>query len=84
MKKKNLQIKDFPENAYFKLAMLAEQEGRSLTQQAIAVLCAGLNTWSNPREKRKRIVDKIINRNDRIESDKLKDPVAMIREDRQR
>jgi antitoxin FitA len=77
-----LQVRDLPEDIYIQLNYLAEKEHRSLAQETIVLLKEGISTKINSKERRKKILDKMLELN--IEGKRLPDPVALIREDRER
>ncbi len=80
----SLQVRDLPEQIYRKLQINAQKDHRSLSQQAIVTLKKGLDIDENPKERRRILVDQILSRRVLIDSDKLDDPVNLIREDRDR
>lgn len=81
----SLQVRDLPEHIYRKLVDEAERQHRSLSQQAIAVLSKGLGMHEDPRERRRKVLERIRNNpikiNGKLDVD---DIVAGIREDRER
>jgi antitoxin FitA len=77
-----LQVRDLPEDIYIQLNYLAEKEHRSLAQETIVLLKEGISNKINNKERRKKILDKMLELN--IEGKRLPDPVALIREDRER
>jgi hypothetical protein len=78
-----LQVRDVPEHIYRRLVDDAQKERRSLTQQAVAVLAKGLDVEIDPRERRRRALQKAAEI-DRNITRHLPDPVKLIREDRER
>lgn len=79
----SLQVRGLPEDIYRELVRLAEKERRSLAQQAIAVLERGLAAETDPRERRKAVLEEIKRAN--LSAGKhLPDIAKMIREDRDR
>ena len=80
----SLQVRELPENIYYQLKKTAEQDHRSLAQQAVAVLAKGLNVSSSPKERRIALLQQI--QQDSPLNTKLLDitPEALIREDRDR
>jgi len=80
----SLQVRDLPKQIYRKLQINAQKDHRSLSQQAIVTLKKGLDIDENPKERRRILVDQILSRRVLIDSDKLDDPVNLIREDRDR
>ncbi len=77
-----LQVRDLPEDIYIQLNYLAEKEHRSLAQETIVLLKEGISNKINNKERRKKILAKMLELN--IEGKKFPDPVALIREDRER
>jgi hypothetical protein len=65
------------------LVRQAETERRSLTQQAVAVLAKGLNAEADPKARRREALRKAA-AFDRKRTQRLSDPVKLIREDRDR
>ena len=80
----SIQVRDLPEQIYRKLQINAKKDHRSLSQQAIVTLKKGLGIDENPKERRRMLVDQILSRRVLIDSDKLDDPVGIIRKDRER
>ena len=84
---KSLQIKDLPENIYYKLTELAKVERRSLAQQAIAILAKGLELNENQKMKRVNFLEALKN-NKNISlinvNSQIPNAVDLIREDRDR
>ncbi|MBW1716575.1 MAG: hypothetical protein JRH08_13450 [Deltaproteobacteria bacterium] len=80
----SLQIRDLPEPIYQKLKEQAAKEFRSLSQQAITVLAKGLGVSKDSKSRRKEILEQISKNPVGPSGDTLPDPVAMIREDRER
>jgi hypothetical protein len=74
---------DVPEHLYRLLVRQAEQERRSIAQQAIAVLSKGLHTEADPKARRREALRKAATFNRRV-GQRLSDPVLLIREDRDR
>ncbi len=81
---KSLQVRDVPEHIYQKLLQESKKKHRSLAQQTISVLAKGLDTTLSPKEKRKELLRKINEGTLSLDSKSLKDPVDLIREDRDR
>ena len=77
-----LQVRDLPEDVYIQLNYLADKEHRSLAQETIVLLKEGMITKLGNKERRKKLLDKINLLN--IDGSKFPDPVALIREDRDR
>jgi len=80
----NLQIRDLPENLYRLLKERAKKERRSLAQEAVIALARGLEREGDPLDRRRKLL-KEIEENQIDEKVKFQlDPVALIREDRER
>ena len=80
----SLQVRDLPENIYQLLQEKAKLGHRSLAQEAIITLAAGLKTCPSGKSRRLKIL-KSISENSRPPEIVLSiDPVTLIREDRQR
>jgi hypothetical protein len=77
-----IQVRDLPEKLYRLLAKQAEEERRSLAQQAVTVLARGLNAELDAKGRRRKTLKAI--QSDRIQTGKLRDPAKLIREDRRR
>jgi len=78
-----LQIRNLPDNLYQALVRKAEEERRSLSQQAIVVLSQGLEAVDDPKARRRAA----LRRAAMIDPKKtrlLPDPVKLVREDRDR
>lgn len=81
----SLQVRDLPDHIYRKLVDEAEREHRSLAQQAIAVLAKGLGINEDPRERRRKVLERIRNNPIKWKGGRdTDDIVAGIREDRER
>ena len=79
---RTLQVRDLPEEVYAQLSYLAEKEHRSLTQEAIVLLKEGIDAKIGNRDRRRKVLEKMTQLG--IDGDSLPDPVALIREDRDR
>ena len=81
----SLQIRKLPENIYFLLKQRAEAEHRSIAQEAIVLLAKGLDTSIAPKERRTKLLQRIVEEAE-LNSGKVAkhDPVKLIREDRRR
>jgi len=77
-----LQVRDLPEEVYVQINYLAEKEHRSLSQETIVLLKEGLITKLGNKERRRKLLEKIHELD--IDGTKYPDPVALIREDRDR
>jgi plasmid stability protein len=80
----SLQVRELPDNIYQLLQKKANDEHRSLSQEAIVVLAKGLNTSISHKSRRKKLLESIAeNTCSNINITQL-DPVDLIREDRNR
>ena len=80
----SIQIRELPEQIYRKLQINAKKDHRSLSQQAVVTLKKGLGIDESSKDRRRRLIDKILSRRVLIDIEKLDDPVNLIREDRDR
>jgi hypothetical protein len=78
-----LQVRDFPEDVYDEISMVARKEHRTIAQQALVLIQKGLGKEETNKERRMRLIEKC---NARVISDEIKaiDDAALIREDRGR
>jgi len=77
-----LQVRDLPEDVYLQLNYLAKKEHRSLSQETIVILKEGISSKLGNKERRRKLLEET-NLLD-IDANMFPDPVAMIREDRDR
>ena len=80
----SLQVRELPDNIYHLLQKKAQSEHRSLAQEAVATLARGLQTSLSPRERRTELLQHIAENPAVDQSVLLLDPVALLREDRDR
>lgn len=80
----SLQVRELPEHIYMTLCREAEDQHRSLAQQAVAVLARGLNCGLDPRMRRKALLEAIRTATTEYGAVSLPDPAHLIREDRDR
>jgi hypothetical protein len=78
-----LQVRDFPADIYEEITYEAKQQNRTIAQQTIVLIKKGLGEEISNKERRRRLLEKIKNR-DIPESVKAIDHVKLIREDRDR
>jgi hypothetical protein len=79
----SLQVRDVPRELYETIERVAQMENRSIAQQTIVLLKNALNLTDERTARRKSALKEIDNLH--IEgADSLPDPVALIREDRDR
>lgn len=77
-----LQVRDLPNEVYAQLNYLAEKEHRSLAQETIVILKEGLvSKPGNPARRRKLLEERNVLG---VDGSAFPDPVALIREDRER
>ena len=77
-----LQVRDLPEDIYLQLNYLAEKEHRSITQEAIVLLKEGIESKIGNKDRRRKVLERISAL--KINGEDFPDPVALIREDRER
>jgi antitoxin FitA len=77
-----LQVRDLPNDLYEQLNYLSEKEHRSLTQEAIVLIKEGIEQEIGNKERRRKVLEEI--KELKIDGSNLPDPVALIREDRER
>jgi len=80
----SLQIRELPESIYQKLKEQAGKEFRSLSQQAIITLAKGLGIHEDPKDRRRKVLERIAQEPVDGSETSLPDPVVLIREDRKR
>ena len=77
-----LQIRDLPKEMYERLAALAEQDCRSLSQEALVFLREGIERRCGARRSRRDALAAI--GGIRLSKGTISDSTALIREDRKR
>jgi len=80
----SLQVRELPDHIYKTLCREADEQHRSIAQQAVAALARGLNLELDPRLRRKGILEAIKSATAQKGSIPLPDPALLIREDRDR
>jgi plasmid stability protein len=80
----SLQVRELPEHIYRTLRKEAEEQHRSIAQQAIAALARGLDLELDPKMRRKCILEAIKSEVIRQGKTALPDPALLIREERDR
>ena len=81
----SLQVRDLPEDLYYKLQKEAKKKHRSLAQQAIVTLAQGLKSNCEHRDRRQKILAALQNKGGGdTNTSNLPDPVNLVREDRTR
>ena len=78
-----LQVRDFPPELYEELGRLAKQERRSIAQQTVTILSDALGKPETAKERRRRVLAEACERAELLPVTTL-DPVAIVREDRER
>jgi hypothetical protein len=78
-----LQVRDFPDDIYNEISLVAHKENRIIAQQTIVLIKKGLGKENTNIERRKRILEKIMTRNI-PDAAKAIDDVKFIREDHER
>lgn len=78
-----LQVRNFPDDLYKKLAMTAKKKNRTISQQTVVMLEQGLGQQQSNIERRSHLLEKIKTRNTSEKAKRL-DAVSMVREDRER
>lgn len=77
-----LQVKNVPEDIYEQLHYLAHKEHRSLAQEVIMLIQEGIESRLGNKERRLKLLEK---KNPlSIQDPNLPEPVALVREDRNR
>ncbi len=80
----SLQVRDLPDQIYQKLKEEAEREHRSIAQQAIVSLANGLDVSLDRTARRQKLLSIIKRDAHKYISFNLRDPVDLVREDRNR
>lgn len=80
----SLQVRDIPEHIRLKLLELSQKENRSLAQQAITVLAAGLNLVLDPKIRRQEAIKAAQDLMSRSRIGDIPDNAKLVREDRDR
>jgi len=78
----SLQVRDLPEHIYQKIVQRAAAERRSVSQEAIVLLEKALEIAERTVDYRIKLVDQIVMETKEVPQNKLPDPVALVREDR--
>jgi len=79
-----LQIRDLPEHLHNRLKEEAEKQHRSLSQQAVVALSKGMGKPLDAKARRKQLLERICSAQAHGFPGQLKDPVELIRRDRDR
>ncbi len=78
-----LQVRDVPDDLYERLARVAREENRSISQETIVLLRKALNLQQERLLRRERVLEEIENLT--LEGpESLPGPAELIREDRER
>jgi hypothetical protein len=78
-----IQVRDVPEHIYRRLVETAKRERRSLAQQTLETIAQGLSVETDAKERRRKLIATVREKNARV-GRTLSDPVARVREDRER
>lgn len=78
-----LQVRDFPDELYATLSMVAKRENRSITQETITLLQAALGHSGGRRERRRKALADMAAL-ELGDTNCFPDPAGLIREDRDR
>lgn len=78
-----LQVRELPEDVYYRLQQKAQQEHRSLAQETVVLLRRALDTSETSRSKREEALQRIARRQIRTVPD-FPSSEDVIREDRNR
>jgi antitoxin FitA len=81
---KTLQVREVPDGLYSKLAEEAKKEHRSIAQETLMILSKGLHFDLAPRDRRRKVLDRMAKDYEKLKQYNFDDPVKLIREDRQR
>ena len=79
-----LQIRDLPEHLHNRLKEEAGKQHRSLSQQAVVALSKGIGKPLDAKARRKQLLERICSAPAHGFPGQLKDPVELIRRDRER
>ena len=80
----SLQVRELPEQIYRKLSDQAQNEHRSISQQAIVTLAKGLDIDLESLKRRKIVIARIQERAEAYQQFELTNPELLIRKDRER
>jgi plasmid stability protein len=80
----SLQVRELPETLFLKLSRAAERDHRSLAQEAVAILEKGLEIERTPKMRREELLAEIKSYQPAVDTENLKSPVDLLREDRER
>ena len=78
-----LQVRNLPEHLYRRLAERASAEHRSITQETVVLLEKALNMETKNKTARRQLIDRLL-KCPPADPRKVPDPVALLREDRDR
>ena len=79
-----LQVRDIPKELYETISKVAQTENRSISQQAIVLLKAALNSADERVTWRKSVLQEIDNFHIENNVNEFPDPAKLVREDRDR
>ena len=78
-----LQVRNFPDDVYEELALLAQNEHRSLTQQTIVLITTAVRGDGQAKKRRQEMLKELMNEPPIITGN-YPSPAELIREDRDR
>lgn len=80
----SLQVRELPEQIYRKLRDQAQNEHRSISQQAIVTLAKGLDIDLESSKRRKMVIARIKEEAKAYQQFRLTSPELLVRKDRER
>jgi len=80
----SLQVRELPEEIYRKLRDQAQNEHRSISQQAIVTLAKGLDIDLESSKRRKIVIARIKEEAEAYQQFELTSPELLVRRDRER
>ncbi len=80
----SLQVRDLPEHVYRKLREQAALEHRSIAQETVVLLEKALEMETKRKNKRKQLLEKILQTAPLMDPRKIPDPVELLRQDHSR
>ncbi len=80
----SLQVRELPEHIYLQLCREAENQHRSIAQQAVAALARGLQSDLDPKSRRIALLTRISAEPISLNVVSPTNPAQLLREDRER
>lgn len=80
----SLQVRELPQNIYYLMQERAKTEHRSLAQEAVILLAKGLETTISNKQRREKLLSKIVETHKVSQATKDIDPLLWIHEGRNR